>query len=165
MCWMCDDPTMTKGDALARMAAMVEQYGWAIEFVEGDRVHPPWAYTVGLTLRGLPELLVTGVEAPEASDLLNDFADGVVHHGERLSPGQVLRCPHGSEMEVVELPHPDAHLLTAVSLFRGVTLRALQLVWSDDHGHWPWEVGFRTRRGRGQPVLGPRAVADTGGRG
>lgn len=52
MCWMCDDPTMTKGDALARMAGMVEEYGWAIQFVEGDRVHPPWGYTVGLTLRG-----------------------------------------------------------------------------------------------------------------
>ena len=88
-----------------------------IEFVQGDRVHPPWGYTVGLTLRGLPELVVTGLRAPEGGDLLNDFADGVVHHGERLSAGQRLRCPHGSEMEVVELPHPDAHLFTAVSLF------------------------------------------------
>ena len=59
-------PHDDQGDALARTAEMVEQYGWAIEFVEGDRVHPPWAYTVGLTLRGLPELVVTGVEAPEA---------------------------------------------------------------------------------------------------
>lgn len=99
--------------------------------------------------------MVTGLRAPEAGDLLNDFADGVVHHGERLSPGQVLTCPHGSEMAVVELAHPDAHLATAVSLFRGATLRALQLVWSDDRGHWPWDVGFRCRRG-GQPVLGPR---------
>ena len=61
-------------------------------------------------------------------------------------------------MEVVELPHPDAHLVTAVSLFRGAAVRALQIVWSDDHGHWPWEVGFRSGRGRGQPVLGPRSV-------
>jgi hypothetical protein len=156
MCWMCDDPTMTKGDALARMASLVEEYGWAIQAVVGDRVHPPWAYTVGLTLRGLPELVVTGVRAPEARDVLNEFADSAVHHDEVLSPGQVLRCPHGSEMEVVELAHPDAHLLTAVSLFPGTTLRALQLVWSDDRGHWPWDVGFRSRRG-GQPVLGPRA--------
>lgn len=156
MCWMCDDPTMTKGDALARMASMVEEYGWAVQGVEGDRVHPPWAYTVGLTLRGLPELVVTGVRLLDARDVLNEWAGDVIR-GEVLSPGQVLRCPHGSEMEIVELAHPDAHLLTAVSLYPGTTLRALQLVWSDDRGHWPWDVGFRSRRG-GQPVLGPRAT-------
>ena len=156
MCWMCDDPTMTKGDALARMAGMVEEYGWAIQGVEGDRVHPPWAYTVGLTLRGLPELVVTGVRLLKARDLLNEWAYEAVHRGERLAPGQLLRCPHGSEVEIVELAHPDAHLATAVALFQGATLRALQLVWSDDRGHWPWDVGFRSRRG-GQPVLGARS--------
>jgi hypothetical protein len=161
MCWMCDDPTLTKADALARMAGLVEEYGWATQSVAGDRVHPPWAYTVGLTLRGQPELVVTGVRAPEAGDLLNEFAEGVVHHDEVLSPGEVLRCPHGTEMEVVELPHPDAHLVTAVALFPGVRLRALQIVWSDDRGHWPWDVGFRGNRG-GQPVLGPRASGPTG---
>jgi hypothetical protein len=156
MCWMCDDPTMTKGDALGRMAEMVEKYGWAIEAVGGDRVRPPWAYTVGLTLRGLPELVITGVRAPEAGDALNEWADEVVHHGERLSAGQRLRCPHGTETEIVELAHPEAHLLTAVSLFPGAPLRAQQLVWRDDRGQWPWDVGFRSRRG-GQPVLGPRS--------
>src|ERR1700712_2356413 len=117
MCWMCDDPTMTKADALARMAGMVEKYGWAIEAVQGDRVHPPWAYTVGLTLQGLPELVLTGMRAAEAGDVLNEWADQAVHRGERLSAGQRLRCPHGTETEIVELAHPDAHLLTAVSLF------------------------------------------------
>ncbi|MGQ0778962.1 MAG: DUF4262 domain-containing protein [Pseudonocardiales bacterium] len=33
---------------------------------------------------------------------------------------------------------------TAVALF-GREFRALQLVWADDRGHWPWERGFRER--------------------
>jgi Domain of unknown function (DUF4262) len=32
---------------------------------------------------------------------------------------------------------------------------ALQLVYADDRGHWPWDPGFRGGRG-GQPVLGVR---------
>jgi hypothetical protein len=56
---------------------------------------------------------------------------------------------------VVALPHPEAHLLTAVELY-GHEVRALQLVRADDRGRWPWERGHRGGRG-GQPVLGPRA--------
>ncbi|HVE95523.1 MAG TPA: hypothetical protein VNA67_00795 [Pseudonocardiaceae bacterium] len=38
----------------------------------------------------------------------------------------------------------------------GSDIRALQVVWADDRGPWPWHGGFRGGRG-GQPVLGPRA--------
>jgi hypothetical protein len=48
------------------------------------------------------------------------------------------------------------HLLTAVAL-HGPAVRGLQMVWADDRSRWPWERGFRGRRG-GQPVLGPRHV-------
>jgi hypothetical protein len=157
MCWMCANPALTKGDVLARMADQVEEYGWAIQCAQGDRVHPPWAYTVGLTLRGLPELVVTGLKVQDAGDLLDDEAHYVVDHGQALWPGKRLTRTSGCSIEVVELPHPDAHLLTAVEMYRGRSITALQLVWSDDRGHWPWDVGFRGRRG-GQPVLGPRAV-------
>jgi hypothetical protein len=36
----------------------VQAYGWAIQYVESE--NRPFAYTVGLTDRGLPELLMTG---------------------------------------------------------------------------------------------------------
>jgi hypothetical protein len=36
-------------------------------------------------------------------------------------------------------------------------VRGLQMVWADDRDRWPWERGFRGRRG-GQPVLGPRTT-------
>jgi hypothetical protein len=47
------------------------------------------------------------------------------------------------------------HLVTAVEFF-GPRIRALQLVYADNRGHWPWDTGFRGGRG-GQPVLGARA--------
>ncbi|MGH3528801.1 MAG: DUF4262 domain-containing protein, partial [Pseudonocardiaceae bacterium] len=42
--------------------------------VEGDKIHPPWAYTLGLTECGLPELVVTGLALGRATRLLNGVA-------------------------------------------------------------------------------------------
>jgi hypothetical protein len=58
-------------------------------------------------------------------------------------------------VEVVALPHPEAHLLFAGDVY-GPDLKAVQLVYADDSGIWPWSRGHRGGVG-GQPVLGPRA--------
>lgn len=57
--------------------------------------------------------------------------------------------------EVVEVEHPDVHLRFAVDLF-GPRISALQLVWADERGRWPWAPGWGHGRRR-QPVLGRRA--------
>ena len=154
MCWMCDGASYE--EVLARMAWIVAEQGWAIQGVERGRIHPPWAYTVGLTLAGLPELVVTGMPLPRAAELLNDVA-AHAWHAEEPVPGEQVPLVGGPLVEFVELPHPDAHLHTAVQLY-GPAIRAVQAVWADDRGRWPWQRGFRSGRG-GQPVLGPRARA------
>ncbi|MCW2607330.1 MAG: hypothetical protein JWO60_2023 [Frankiales bacterium] len=150
MCWDCDNPG---GDYVEEVVRPnIERYGWHVTGVYGGRNSAPFAYTVGLTLHGLPELLVTGLRLERGATLLNHVGhqlllEGPVEHGQRLRHG-------GRDVEVVELPHPEAHLFTAVEAFGEV--RAQQLVHSDDRGHWPWDRGYRSGRG-GQPVLGPRA--------
>ena len=154
MCEICQG--RSRIDVDRDFIRIIEQYGWAVQTVQGDRLHPPWAYTVGLHLHGLPELVVTGMAARPATDLLNDLAEHHVHHtGGPPVPGIEVPLRGGPLIEFVELPHPDAHLYTAVRLL-GPGIRAVQIVWADDRGRWPWERGFRGRRG-GQPVLGPRA--------
>jgi uncharacterized protein DUF4262 len=66
----------------------------------------------------------------------------------------VVPLRDGPEIEIVEVTEPTVHLAIAVEIF-GPEIRALQLVYADDRGHWPWDVGFRGGRG-GQPVLGVR---------
>ncbi|HEX2291622.1 MAG TPA: DUF4262 domain-containing protein, partial [Pseudonocardiaceae bacterium] len=51
----------------------------AIQGVECDRDHPPWAYTVGLTEYGVPELVATGLRLPRAAELLNGVAAHSLH--------------------------------------------------------------------------------------
>jgi hypothetical protein len=63
-------------------------------------------------------------------------------------------------IEIVRVTEPTAHLVTAVELY-GAEIRALQLVYADDRGLWPWDAGFRGQHG-GQPVLGQRAAPPIG---
>ena len=155
MCAFCDDPSLTYPEYLARMAELVDKYGWAVQGVERERHRPPWAYTVGLTPCGRPELLITGLPLRRSTELLNRMGAQLLCR-ETPAPGERLRLVDGPLVEFVRVEHPDVHLLTALALY-GPDVRGLQVVWADDRDQWPWERGFRGRRG-GQPVLGPRAA-------
>jgi hypothetical protein len=151
---MCDHPSATREDYLGYMKALIRDHGWAVQGVSADRVHPPRAYTVGLTLRGKPELVVTGMRIPRAIELLNDVAAHVLH-ARAPEPGEQVQLFDGPLIHFVAVEVPAAHLLVACELY-GPDVRALQIVHADDRGHWPWEIGYRGVRG-GQPVLGSRA--------
>jgi hypothetical protein len=154
MCWMCDHPGSTKEDYYAELRATISRHGWAVQFVESDRV--PLAYTVGLTRRQLPELLVTGLAAQQSVRLLNRVAE-LVADGDSQIPGTQFALPRGPLLEVVRVQHPDAHMYAAIGIYRR-KIRALQMVWADAAGRWPWDAAFNDGRG-GQPVLGMRAVS------
>lgn len=154
MCWQCDHPG---GDYYGEVVLpAIACFGWMVQWVEPTRVHAELAYTVGLTDHGLPELVVTGLAGQPAAQLL-DAAGNLLHErpakeGDRWTVG-------GRQLELVHVPEPSAHLLTAATLY-GPRLRAFQLVHADDGGVWPWHRGHRAGKG-GQPVLGPRAVRRT----
>jgi hypothetical protein len=151
MCWKCDHPEATVQEWLAAIHELVVKHGWAVQFVESDRT--PYAYTVGLHERGLPELLVTGLPPQSAVWLLNSVAAYLLGGG-RPVPGELISIAGGSALEVVQVQHPDAHMNVAVA-FYGTDLHALQLVWADDRGHRPWCPEFTNGKVR-QPVLGVR---------
>ena len=155
MCWACDHPEADQADYHRDVVLpTIERYGWMVQAVGGDRLHAPFAYTVGLTEAGLPELLVTGLSQVRAATLLNRAGEHWLHVD--LEPGGgVQLVVAGIRVEVVDLPTPSAHLFVADELY-GEDVRAQQLVWADTRGVWPWDRGHRAGRG-GQPVLGPRS--------
>jgi Domain of unknown function (DUF4262) len=152
MCWKCDRPDAGVDDYLDELRRTMSEHGWAVQYVDVGRT--PFAYTVGLHDCGLPELLITGVSAQHATRLLNTVA-GNTMAGRTLTPGQKIAVQSGPLVEVVEVTNPGAHLNWAVA-FGGPKVRALQLVWADGRGRWPWAAAFSDGRGR-QPVLGVRA--------
>jgi hypothetical protein len=155
MCWVCDHPGSTGQDYLEYLRGLLDQHCWIVVGVQRDRYRPPYSYTVGLSDHGKPELVVTGLPHRRALDLLNDVAAHLMH-AEAPVPGERVPLTGGPLIEIVRVSEPSAHLGIA-TMFCGPQIPAIQLVYADDRGHWPWERGFRGGRG-GQPVLGTRSA-------
>ncbi len=153
MCWKCDNPNGTEEEYLDGLRATIDDHGWAVQYVESDK--RPFAYTVGLTRRGLPELVITGMAPRTSMRLLNSIAHMITDDGTVLAPAMHIDYQNEFLLEVVEVEHPDVHLLYATRIY-GPNVRALQMVWADDHRRLPWERGWGHGRRR-QPVLGMRA--------
>lgn len=151
MCWQCDHPEATQEDYLDLLRMKISYFGYAIQYIESEDL--PLAYTVGLHWRGLPELLVTGLGPRESRRVLNAVTDDVLS-GWRPVPSQRFDIGYEGLYEVVEVDHPDVHLWYTVKVC-GADIRALQLVWADDRGRWPWDRGWDDGRRR-QPVYGVR---------
>lgn len=151
MCWLCDHPGATLRDYQRVLRKKVLKNGWTAVYVEDER--RPFAYTVGLYLRGFAEYLVTGMTPECALQLLDIVVDYTVHEVQP-KPGDTMTIDGGPALEFVEVDQPDAHLTHAVSLY-GPDVRALQLAWRDEQGHSPWCPDFDGGRGS-QPVLGKR---------
>ena len=105
----------------------VAVYGYAV------LAEPGLAYTVGLTLAGGSELVVTGKSPPDAHDLI----EAVVIGEERPRPGG--RCDLVRGPALASFPVDAEHAPVAVLLY-GACVRALQVVWADSLGRWPWET-------------------------
>lgn len=164
MCWICDHPGATQRDYLDHLQEMIDRSGWTVVQVEPDGIHPPLAYTVGLTRSGLPEFVVTGMPIDQACCVLNSLAGDQVAHPGPYPPGSthdVTAQGWRVAGELVAVARPWAHLSVAVD-FYGEHLRAVQFVYTDEHGHWPWDSRYRGLPG-GQPVLGPRVPAEPNG--
>jgi hypothetical protein len=156
VCWQCDHPGATWQDYLEHLRGLLERHCWIVQGVQRERRRPPYAYTVGLAAHDRPELVVTGMPYDRAVGLLNTVA-GLVLRADAPRPGEVLPLRGGTVVEVVRVAEPDVHLTVAAAL-NGPGLGALQVVYADERGRWPWNAGFRGGHG-GQPVLGARATA------
>jgi hypothetical protein len=153
MCGRCENPSDSEAEEdIDGLRECVREHGWVIKCVEDNR--RPYAYTVGLHQFGLPELLATGVTTERALVLLDHFAREAIAEG-APKPGDRLDLFGLARIEAILVDHPDAHLDLAVRLF-GPKLRAMQLVWTDMQGHWPWNKQFDFD-GLRQPVLGIRS--------
>jgi hypothetical protein len=83
--------TRPGGTATADLAVReeIERYGWAMPYVAGATLPTSFAYTAGLQLRGLPELVVSGLPPEQAWLVLDDVA-GRATAGLELADGAAV---------------------------------------------------------------------------
>lgn len=132
---------------------LIATNGWAVLGVLADVDAPRFAYTVGLAALGLPELIVFGLPLEVARHFLNQL-------GQRLRAGEQLPLDtdlhdvaEGFASQLVAAPRQASDQYMFATQRRYPHYRALQLVWPDRAGRFPWDGGFDQRFMALQPVL------------
>jgi hypothetical protein len=129
----------------AQVVRNVETYGVHIQAVFGDAKTPSFAYSVGLWRRNQhPEIVLVGLSPQDMHGVLNDVAN-VVRAGEPLVPGQrYSQFFEGFDtiFRPVKPRHREQRLKAANWFNAPAEYPALQMVWPDPSGVFPWEAGY-----------------------
>lgn len=141
-----------------KMRDVIIDQGWYIQVVgtgecdepdcDGgyDPYEPAFGYTVGLTrYRGHPEVITFGLSDADFRDTLTLLAE-TVRAGREITDQAVLDELFGvGRTRMLAVANSSTHLCGANAMYRAPgapPLPALQLVWSDDAGRFPWQAGF-----------------------
>ena len=137
----------------------IETQGVHVEHVAGGDGGPGFSFTVGLWHTfGQPEVIVFGLEDHVAQDLLDEVAD-LADEGRKFladSKHDGLLQHYPARFFAVPKSAYAEFLGVAVWAYEGDDFAAVQLVWPDKQGRWPWEAGVRDVFRERQPVLARR---------
>lgn len=125
MCDMCDNPDLTMADLRAANVRRIDANGWMIQYVFGEPGLPPFAYTVGLTAKDLPEAYVEGLNPNQAGELLNEVARSLLAGG--IEPTEVISGPDGRTYLTAEGDTEQLEMYTAFEFYGVEAVRALKL--------------------------------------
>jgi len=145
MCMRCNG--MSEETVMESYRQTIQTHGWVVIAVQGDGDEAAFAYTLGLTrFHGHPEMLVSGLDQSVAGVLLNDFG-AEVRLGIDFVAGQRGFGLDQRRLQLVQVDEP-AVLVEAQKLYASEAglVPALQVVYTDAMGRWPWELS-----GRGGP--------------
>lgn len=133
--------------------AMIAKYGWAVQAVFAGDDSPAFAYTVGLSKKGLPEVIVFGLPQQVAHRFLNDMGRRFTNSGVPALDTDLDDVAEGYPARLVPAPRGEADKYMFATQRRYPDYTALQLVWTDKNRRWPWDFGFEQSLVKQQPVL------------
>jgi hypothetical protein len=135
MCDVCGG--ITNEEYRERLVTSIRTYGWTAQFIEGDGDrNPAFAYTLGLSLRRHPELIMFNCRPEQVKRIFGPIAQAVLD-GQRFDEGADLsECfpcyPSAETPHLLRMPDSTTHLYTANDMFRrpgDPPVPALHVLW------------------------------------
>ena len=138
----------------------VNRVGWHIVGIDADAAEgtPDYAFTVGL-YHSLdhPEIAIYGLPHETAMQLLN-IMGVAIQSGARFSHGGTTDdVAEGVTLSFINFDPKNyqSELGYARWFYRGNDFPALQCVWPDKSGRFPWDEDLQRPLGNQQPLWGP----------
>ena len=138
-----------------KMWDLIRKYGWAVQYVMAGDDSPSFSYSIGLSAIPAPELITFALSPPVAQAILNDIAK-TIRDGKRWKAGDRTDqfTAGGMELVFVDVADTTAHLTMANRMYvAAAPVPALQVVWPNTHGHYPWDLEWDMGP-QVQPLLG-----------
>jgi hypothetical protein len=134
----------------------VKARGWHVMKVLEDNQGPGFAYTIGLQHSFQhPELIVVGLPA-DLSHLTLNIAGQANQRGARFVVGQQTHLFFEDRVCTFRMV-PEAQFLNYLGwdlwFYDGPVFTAMQLLWPDAQGRFPWSIGVEVAFRDLQPVL------------
>ncbi len=122
----------------------IEQYGWHVLKVTEDNEVPPFAFTIGLYHSFKhPEVLMIGLDLDFMHHILNNVGDEI-KKGMRYEAGkeysEIVEDYNCSFQKIEQRFYKD-YLGMAMSFYNTESFPALQCVYPDKSGRYPWTTG------------------------
>ncbi|MEG3156300.1 DUF4262 domain-containing protein [Lysobacter zhanggongensis] len=123
--------------------AHIKEHGCSVTSVlDPDGDQPAFSYSIGVAQSSdAPELIVVGLDSKIGHWLVNEY-NRRVKAGERFSPGVLyLGFLEGFAVQFghVARHYRSEYMRSACWLHGGPNFEALQLIWPNTSGIWPWD--------------------------
>lgn len=160
---MHEEPTDAQREAyLDDVRKTIDEFGVMLQGVfptgEGGSL---FIYTVGLTAHNHPELLIAGMSFEQGGAVLNGFAADIIAGKKRLAdPGPSDDLFVGLLAYLIPVTH---NVIGTAKAVYGEEAAALQVVWPDKEGRFPWDRDFYDgqtdyKTGKYEELFGPAPV-------
>ncbi len=154
------EPVLAIDETLKAADRQIAQHGWYGVKVREQETHPGWEHSIGFGERlGQPEIIVFGLDYEISHGLIwavyhrlragADYGDGTIASG--IIEG--LECQFRTVMPVYFDDYLPAARLRHDRRGSVHPFRALQLIWPDESGRFPWEDGSDPDFAGHQPLL------------
>ncbi|MER7276629.1 DUF4262 domain-containing protein [Dactylosporangium sp. NPDC000244] len=135
-------------ELIQRQNEIIDRVGWAVMHILPTDADPdtavPYAYTVGLTAKAAPELVITGLPPHTAHVLLNDMATRVADTGPIADGSRIHDLIDGLDAVIINgTSVGQISAGAAVARYGADRVQLQQIVWPDPHGNLPWDAGYR----------------------
>ena len=123
--------------AIEHIKAQIEEYGVSVMAIYDGG--PPYAYTVGMTKRGLPEGIIIGEMPPETAQ---HWLNHLFTNAKTVVEGPVeVEAQYPQIWELVEVEDQYQEYANMVRNIYGDDFRLMQVCYPDKDGKFPWEGG------------------------
>ncbi len=121
-----------------KMAALIEKHGFTVMGVLSDGTAPGFAYTVGLSEKGLADVVVLGLDFGTAQQMLSAVAQR--HMSKTLTDFNKVEEIATVALRLVGADDFGGQVMLSAknrAIERGGVFTALQLIYPDEDGHFP----------------------------